>query len=606
MIRIALLLTLVFVPVAGYALDLRVLVDNSKELHDHDGEGLRALVIEQLVQSLPDDSKAGLWAFAKNTQRLANHAKTTGLWKQVASIHARNLSPAGEGSNLDRALENIFPDLTALDREQVHLLLVTNASMKAGGGVDTPESRARVLRDILQKWGNQFASHRVVVHTLAIGPLEQTHTVAFLQQLSELSNGMHRVLERPEEVGPYVTDLLRLVQIVPEPAVDGMGRFKIPPETAAFTVAWQRNDENPPGLKQPNGDALNRMTPLPDGRWLLGEGFEIATVQKPDPGWWQVTGDKPLRMGVFGDLQIKVDGLTSPVVPSAETSALIRLYSWGDQVVSPAFLDLLEVRATLIQGGSRSVLPVDREQDAYRAYLINLDDGAYELETEVLGPTFHNKVLLPFQASNPLRVDIKGNQQGQATAWLSFNHPNVDYSTIRATIKQRRPPATARLVPGSKQPSGLWQMPLLQDEGIVEISFALRGNYLNGEGFFLQTKTLNLQLPLAWDYHQSFRFDARGETIETASEFAVEVEPVAAVSAAEQIVGQTPISIAPGELPGTDLSNPEPAAEPLPWWVWLSGGIATLLIGLVCWWLFRPAPLELPELGSATQTPAPA
>ena len=84
-----LLVLLVCTPVvhaaSGDPLDVRILVDASKALHESDSLGLRSQTVRSLVSQIPEDAVAGVWGYAHLTQRYAKHAKATGLWKQSLS-----------------------------------------------------------------------------------------------------------------------------------------------------------------------------------------------------------------------------------------------------------------------------------------------------------------------------------------------------------------------------------------------------------------------------------------------------------------------------------------------------------------------------------------
>jgi hypothetical protein len=64
------------------------------------------------------------------------------------------------------------------------------------------------------------------------------------------------------------------------------------------------------------------------------------------------------------------------------------------------------------------------------------------------------------------------------------------------TGKVRRPPKLVVLVPAEDMPIGLWRILLENQVGIAELTFSLSGNYLNGEGFFLKTRSVAVNLRL--------------------------------------------------------------------------------------------------------------
>ncbi|MFT7652179.1 MAG: hypothetical protein ACI9ON_002218 [Limisphaerales bacterium] len=70
--------------------DVRILVDVSAGMHERDTAKLREVAMCTLVQQLPEKAMAGVWGYAQLTQRFANHAQSSALWKPVAVVHAKN------------------------------------------------------------------------------------------------------------------------------------------------------------------------------------------------------------------------------------------------------------------------------------------------------------------------------------------------------------------------------------------------------------------------------------------------------------------------------------------------------------------------------------
>lgn len=573
---------------ASSALDVRVLLDVSERVHQRDQQNVRQTIVKALINQLPPSTTGGVWGYADLTQQFARHGQMSDMWKQVAAIHVEHLTAASRAQNPLRALTNVVWDLDQPDRGRVDLIWLSNGRIALAD--ESAELASRT--ELIQSLGNRLAAARIVVHTVALGPVAEGDDFQLLQQLSEMTGGLHRVVSSDSDARQYVQALIRLLQAGTEAVVDAQGRFQVAPGTERFTVLWRVEEGSMPGLRTPAGRELSRLTSVPAGRWLHTRSYEIATLENPAPGWWQLTGPKPLRVGVFGDLQVKVAGLRSPVVPSEETSALIELFHFGEQLTSNDFLDLLDVRAWLVQGGSRQPLPIERDASGFRVYFLNLDDGAYGLEVALVGPTFAHQIVYPFTASNPLRVELRGDEQGRATAWLSFSHPDVDYAGLTATGKFRKPPQLGVIIPAQKMPSGLWQLALPETEGIVELSFSVKGNYRSGDGFFVKTQAQAVTLPIAAGEPQVYRFDAKGKQL---AEPAPGLEP----SIPAETPDESATSVAAIEPPAPVAAAAEPEtstpAPVLPWWFVLLISVVSISAGGLVWWFFRPAALSLPE-----------
>ena len=580
--------------------DVRIVVDVSQRVHTLDGAGLRSQFVSEFVQFLPDDALASIWTYAGTTERMVNHSPTDAMWRQVAEIHGRQLVPRGRRSDPESALNFAMWDLRHAARGPIDVIWIGDGRIELQNGKDPDASQDRLIRQLAP----QLSDSRVRIHTLALsdagGLVAQAglsdasaQGVALMRQLTQVSGGLHRAVSTAAQVSRFAADVLRLVRAHDEAMVDERGRFQIAPGTERFTVMW-RKGEGEPGLRSPGGGFLSDDKPLSNGRWLKAKVHEMVTVERPEPGWWEAQG-RAVKVGVWSELRLTLEGLDSPVVPGEETSAILKLFSNGERVKARKFLDLLDVRAWLIQGEDKQPLPVERADSAFEILFVDLDDGAYELEVGVVAPSFAQSTTVPFVVRNALRVDVREGAQG-VSAWLSFNHSEIDYRTVRASVSLRKPPELGVVVPARKMSGGVWQVPIDDTEGMLELAFSVGGNYLNGEGFYLKTKPVTLSFPRAAGDVETFRFDALGKAVEAPGRVQGAPGPVA------QFVAMT--AEEPGGQP-TDQSEEvahadaersgEGASTRLP--LWFVGMISTvnLLVLLVIWWFLRPAALQLPE-----------
>jgi hypothetical protein len=284
------------------------------------------------------------------------------------------------------------------------------------------------------------------------------------------------------------------------------------------------------------------------------------------------------------------------------------------------------VRAWLIQGDSKAPLPVERAEDSFEVVFADLDDGLYELKLSVMGPAFTQAAKVPFVVRNPLRVDVTQSDEG-ASVWMSFNPGEIDYRTLRASVKIRKPPELGVVVPAEKMPDGRWRVPLNETEGILELAFSIAGNYMNKEGFYVRSQPVLVSLPLAPDSVETFRFDALGNTrarpdsAAKAQEATAQFDPGTgaltgetgehAAGADEEGRRQTPQERAPeqqdaakehAQVAPTGAANETAVNETkkdaptgLPLWFVGVISMVNLLVLVVIWWFLRPRPLQLPE-----------
>lgn len=613
--------------------DVRVVVDLSERVHKVDRAELRSQFVSEFVQFLPDDAQASIWGYTSTTERMVKHGRTDPLWRQVAEINSQHLMPRGRRSDPESALSFALWDLKRPDRGPVDVIWIGDGRVVLQNGKDPDQSRDRLIRELAP----QLSSSRVRLHTLALTDASglmrgsSAEGIALMRQLTEASGGLHRVVQSAEGVSHFARDVLRLMQAHGEARVDANGRFQIGPDTERFTVMWRRG-EGDPGLRSPSGDLLGQAEPLPNGRWLVAKAYAMVTIEDPEPGWW-VAQARPLKVGIWSQLSLRVEGLVSPVVPTEDTSATLKLFSGGQAVRAGEFLDRLEVRAWLIRGDSKEPLPVDRAEASFDIELADLDDGSYELEVGVLGPAFTQAATVPFVVRNPLRVDVRHSDEG-ASVWMAFNHAEVDYRTLRASVKIRKPPELGVVVPAEKMPDGRWRVPLNETEGILELAFSIAGNHMNKKGFYIRTKPVLVSLPLVPETDEVFRFDALGNVRkrpgrdakaqvptarsnvvaagQTGADAAERMPTLQALAAVPQDTGEAvaedePLRAVHEVKEGVkekvkeavkEKANDAPIRLPL----WFIGVITmvNLLVLLVIWWFLRPRSLPLPEGADGT------
>ncbi len=581
------LLALIWRPALGaeHSVDLRMVVETSAAMAAADPENLRADGLDMLIQGLPDGARAGIWGFSRNVRQVAKHEDVGPLWRQVASIHAANLQSGSERIELAAALTAATWDMQQADRGVVHLVLLASGSLRLG---NSAEDDARARRELLAEWAAGLKRARVTVHSLAFPGGDGD----LMKQLADLSGGLHRVVTDTRSLQAAIVDIQRSAMVSPEARPEADGRFQIAPGAERFTVLWTASDDGvqAPEIVQPDGTVLSRLTPLPRGRWLRAQLFEIVTIDAPQPGWWRIVGTQPERLQVIGEIGIEVEGLDSPVVPSEDSSVAIRLYDRGELIRDRAFLDLLDIRAWAVVDGERMPLPLDVLDDGYEAFFVNLRDGAHQFEVDVIAPTFARVVTRPFVVSNPLRVEIREDQEGSIAAWLHFTHAAVDYATVRTAGLIRKPPQIATLQPGTRMPGGIWRIPLDKWEGIVEVAFSVSGNYLDGKGVFVKTKPHALQLPLADGAPVTLRYDASGAMLNLP-----EPEPAVVDAPLAETLPSTQSAAVDVFAEQTETVTVEPAPEvpliPL-WFVAIISLVNLLLAGFV-WWMFKPARLDI-------------
>ena len=565
--------------------DIRIVMENSLAMDAADPDNLRGAAVELAVRRLGETTRAGFWSYDEHTAQVVAHGAVDAMWKQVASIHARNLAPNRSQSDLPGALAHATWDIDQVDRGTTHLLLLSTGRIATG----VTQAEHDMLRQrLLADWAAKLRRSRIVVHTVAFGTGADQD---LLRQLAQISGGLYTVAEDRAALQAFVLDVLSLPQSELRAIVDTAGRFQVAPGSQVLNLLWLTSTPDAPmdpHLITPDGQTLTRASALASGRWLLAQDFEMLRIDRPQPGWWQLRGVPADRVDIIGEVEIRVSGLDGALIPNEDSHGFIQLFSQGEPIQDEGFLSLIDVRAWLHMDDDRLPLPVEKQSGGYGAYFVNLKDGHHRLEVQVAAPTFRHQLEVPFVVANPLRVEIKQASGTPAQAWLQFNHAEVDYATVKAAAKVRVPPGTAKLSPAQKHPGGLWQIPLNANLGVVELSFSVAGNLLNKKGFIIRTKPQTVQLPLA-DGALVMRFDSNGKVLRDLS---AEIAMSEAAHEAATPATSTDSGAGPEVIASVQPTAPEPPpAVLIPLWFVGVISVVNLALGAVLWWLFKPTPL---------------
>ena len=660
--------TLLVISPPSVQADVRIVVDASNSMDSQDPQNLRGAAIEQLVRTLPEDSYAGVWGYAKIVTQAVKYAPADRLWQQIAVIQGQHMveQPLFDSDQADliNALEAATWDLAERSKRPAlggltppanarpiqsntsnngasHIVLISNGLLNTGKTKREHDNDRQLL---LNAWASRLASAGIFVHTIAItaasksksenagqvgksrvagqdsGALENPYLdFNLLRQISQLSGGLHKLVRNKAELQEFLLDLQALINRVPQAEIDNNGRFEIAPGAQRLTALWFLDEKKAQSayLLQPDGTVINRLTPLTSGQWVRAQNFELVSLQQPQSGWWRVVGIDPAQLQVIGEIDIRVDGLNLPVIPSEESHALVRLYSQGKLVNNDDFLDLLDVQVWLntqqhgVKSASRGLLPIERTEDGFKAYFVSLGDGAHELEVVVNAPTFKRKLVLPFVAVNPLKVEVEQKPGENAFAWLTFSHAEVDYASVKAALQVRKPPQVGQIIPATQMPGGLFHVPIPYNSGSLESSFSITGNYLNGKGFHLKTKRQTISLPVTETMRLRFGadgklltegaakrlFDSSPGVTDGASmpDMAADNVHLALNTQQQNAAAEDSSSMADLVKASSAQQNNEPIAT-IPWW--MIGAITgvNLLLGLLLWWWQKPAPLDLDEV----------
>src|SRR5688572_15232392 len=91
--------------------DVRLVIDVSGSMKKNDPQNLRKPAMELLVKLLPDDSRAGVWAFGQSVNLLVPHKIVNSAWREDATGKAAGINSVAMFTNIGAALEQAAYDI---------------------------------------------------------------------------------------------------------------------------------------------------------------------------------------------------------------------------------------------------------------------------------------------------------------------------------------------------------------------------------------------------------------------------------------------------------------------------------------------------------------
>lgn len=561
------------------AADVRLVVDVSASMTHSDPENIRGEALGSLLRLLPDEGRAGVWIYADDVKKIVDHARSDALWKEKAAIRTRELSPLGPHANLADAVAAATWDRHEADAGSVHVIVLSAGRLSVS---DDAAANTAAEQRLLAELAVELASADYTVHTLALSATADVHV---LEQLAALTGGYHGRPVPPGKLPAGLLDLLGWAALPAELPVGADGGFRVAPGTRSLTV-WRpgaRLDESVT-LVDPNGRRLQRTTSRERVRWHVDAGYELITLRQPAPGTWRFEGPADaLQVRAYGDLAVSYLDLPGTLFPGGLRSFEFALVSDGQEIHDPDFLDLVNVSARLVgSDGSTPLVVEPASSGRFRVNLLALrEQGDYQLETRVWGPTFDQHLTLPLALRNPLTIEVRPRDDG-FVVWSRVHAPELHHQSLHLAAMVKRPPAAARLLPMQRLPTGMWKLDVPGDRGMVEVTLDMRGRYLNDRPFELRTEPIRVVLPVA--EVQQVNLDLGGQALLVAPPAHQDAAAHGAADAAGARPARPPGALSAG-VAGT-VSRQDTAPR-LPVWLAVVVGALNLTMGLSLWWLLR-------------------
>ena len=175
--------------------DVRILIDVSGSMKQNDPNNLRAPALRLVIGLLPDESKAGVWTFAKYVNMLVPHREVNEAWRIEAEKQSNNIHSYGLFTNIEQALNKATVDQRMADSKfRRSVILLSDGLVDVSINEEVSKvSRQRILDTLVPR----LKKANVAVHTIA---LADTADHALLRDISLATDGWYEQVDNAEQL----------------------------------------------------------------------------------------------------------------------------------------------------------------------------------------------------------------------------------------------------------------------------------------------------------------------------------------------------------------------------------------------------------------------
>jgi len=368
-----------------------------------------------LVGLMQPGTRAGVWTFAKWTDRLIPMSEVNEAWKKHVQSASKQITSPGQFTHVERVLEDAIKDWSGLPTtHNRHLVLLTDGMVdvsKVPG--ENEASRQRIIDDLLPK----IKALGAKLHTVA---LSERADHELMKKLSGETDGWYQQVESADKLQRV---FLKIFEQVSKPDSIPLSDNKFTVDSSireATVLLFNKKGSPPPVLIAPNGEKFTD-TDLPGGiAWFRDEGYELITISSPAKGEWSLQADidPDNRVMIVTDLKLQTSEIPSHIAVGEAVMVSGNLTNRGKNVTRKAFLRVLDVRAFAMTPSGRD--PQDLN-DSGESGDVAASDGLYsmlfkedsafsdvELLFSVESPTFMREKRFHIAVHEPATLLIEG------------------------------------------------------------------------------------------------------------------------------------------------------------------------------------------------------
>lgn len=482
--------------------DVRVVVDISGSMKKNDPNNLRAPAVRMLVGLMPEESRTGVWTFAKMVNMLVPWKPVNDEWRQTAIEKSSQIHSLGLFTDIEQALQKATANQKqANPKFKRSMILLSDGFIDLQAGkAASQKSRQRILDELVPK----LKKTQIAVHTIA---LSDNADHELLKALSMATDGWYQRADNAEDLQRIFLHLFeKATQRDTVPLADN--QFSIDDSVTEMTVlAFRQKDTAATTLTLPDGSRLTQADRSDAIRWQHDSSYDLITIDNPTTGQWQINAelDPDNRVMVVTDLQLQTTDLPNNVLLGEKFDFEATLTEKGETITRDGFLQLVDGSLAQDKQGDVQSLELLRQPDKsiYRATLGNtFSDGRHDVVVTMKSDTFERQRRQTINViAAPINVEVEQLEHQTRSHRIQVQADDrlikPDSLTITALLREED---------GSEWPYDLlktgdnnWRLTLteLEAKKTYQLSLQLRGETPEGRKVFLQPEPLTLLDSLA-------------------------------------------------------------------------------------------------------------
>ncbi|OUR70901.1 hypothetical protein A9Q78_11175 [Methylophaga sp. 41_12_T18] len=479
--------------------DVRILIDVSGSMKKNDPNNLRSPALRLVVGLLPDDSKAGVWTFAKYVNMLVPIREVNEAWKIEAERQSNNIHSYGLFTNIEQALNKATASHKTADetvRRSVILLSDGLVDVSKDESV-SKKSRQRILDTLVPR----LKKNGVAVHTIALSA-NADHDL--LRAISIATDGWYEQVDTADELQRVFLHLFeKAAQRDTVPLTDN--NFQIDDSVSEMTLlVFRQQDTRETQLVMPDKSRLNRDELPSTVRWHHEDSYDLITIDNPLVGGWKIDADldPDNRVMVVTDLKLQTTDLPNNILIGETFDFEASLTEKGEVIVRQDFLNLVDAELKEENEMADALLSELNSQQQQGVYRANIGDsfqpGRNDVVITTRSATFERQRRQSINVvETPFEVQIE-----QLTEEATRTHRITLKPDVELIKRENLSIAAMLTAPDGSEWSydvminadDNWQLTLadLQPGDNYSLALQIRGETVKGRSLFLQPSPIVL------------------------------------------------------------------------------------------------------------------